>query len=97
MVDVASYYNEAELVTSKSMTEVVDAMSRIYIRGPLQWPKLLQVDAGREFMGEVSKLLARRNVSVRRGHVDIHRDQGIVERTLASLSVSLATSRLKKC
>ena len=37
-------------------------------------------------MGVVSQVLAKHGVSVRRGHVDIHRDQGIVElfnRTLA--------------
>ena len=48
--------------------------------------KLLQVDPGREFMGSVSQLLAKHSVQVRRGRVDIHRDQGIVEcfnRTLA--------------
>ena len=33
--------------------------SRIYRRGPLKWPKLLQVDPGREFMGAVSQLLAK--------------------------------------
>ena len=44
---------------------------------------------GREFMGSVSQLLAKHSVLVRRGQVDIHRDQGIVERfnrTLAERS-----------
>ena len=39
-------------------------------------------------MGTVNQLMAKRGVSVRRGRVDIHRDQGIVERfnrTLAEL------------
>ena len=39
-------------------------------------------------MGSVSQLLAKHSVQVRRGWVDIHRDQGIVERwnrTLAEL------------
>ena len=57
-----------------------------YRRGPLKWPKLLQVDPGHEFMGSASQLLAKHSVQVRRGWVDIHRDQGIVEhwnRTLA--------------
>ena len=41
---------------------------------------------GRESMGSVSQLLAKHSVQVRRGRVDIHRVQGIVEcfnRTLA--------------
>jgi len=80
VVDVASRYKEAEPLTEKSATEVAAALGRIYKRGPLTWPRLLQVDPGRDFMGAVSQLLAKNNVSVRRGHVDIHRDQGIVER-----------------
>ena len=46
---------------------------------PLRWPKLLQVDPGREFMGAVSQLLAKHSVQVRRGRVDIHRRRGALE------------------
>ena len=80
VVDVASRYKEVEPLTSKTAAEVADALSRIYRRGPLKWPKLLQVDPGCEFMGGVSQLLAKHSVQVWRGRVDIHRDQGIVER-----------------
>ena len=65
---------------------MAEALSPIYRWGPLKRPKLLQVDPGREFMGAVNQLLGKHGVSVRRGRVDIHRDQGIVEhfnRTLA--------------
>ena len=44
VVDVASRYKEAEPLTSKGAAEVADALSRIYKRGPLTWPKMLQVD-----------------------------------------------------
>ena len=89
VVDVASRYKAAEPLTSKAAMEVADALSRIYKRGPLTWPKLLQVDPGREFMGAVSQLLAKHGVSVRRGRVDVHRDQGIVERWNRSLAERL--------
>ena len=89
VVDVASRYKEAEPLTSKTAAEVAGALSRIYRRGPLKWPKLLQVDPGREFMGAVSQLLAKHGVSVRRGRVDIHRDQGIVERWNRTLAERL--------
>ena len=89
VVDVASRYKEAEPLTSKGAAEVADALSRIYKRGPLTWPKMLQVDPGREFMGAVSQLLARHNVEVRRGRVGSHRDQGIVERWNRTLSERL--------
>ena len=89
VVDVASRYKEAEPLTSKGAAEVADALSRIYRRGPLKWPKLLQVDPGREFMGSVSQLLAKHRIEVRRGRVDIHRDQGIVERFNRTLAERL--------
>ena len=89
VVDVASRYKEAEPLTSKGAAEVADALSRIYRRGPLKWPKLLQVDPGREFMGSVSQLLAKHRIEVRRGGVDIHRDEGIVERFNRTLAERL--------
>ena len=80
VVDVASRYKEAEPLTTKGAAEVADALSRIYKRGPLTWPKMLQVDPGREFMGAVE---------ARRGRVGSHRDQGIVERWNRTLSERL--------
>ena len=89
VVDVASRYKEAEPLTSKESGEVAAAFSRMYKRGPLSWPKLLQVDPGREFMGSVNQLLAKHGVLVRRGRVNIHRDQGIVERFNRTLAERL--------
>ena len=80
VVDKASRYKEAEPLTSKTAVEVADGLARINKRSPLRWPKLLQVDPGREFMDVVSQLFAKHGVEVRRGRVDIHRDQGVVER-----------------
>jgi hypothetical protein len=65
------------------------ALGRIYKRGPLTWPRLLQVDPGREFMRDVNQLLAQHNVLVRRGRVENHRDQGIVERFNRTLAERL--------
>jgi hypothetical protein len=89
VVDVASRYKEAEPLATKESKEVAMALSRIYTRGPLRWPRLLQVDPGREFMGAVSQLLAKHHVKVRRGRVDIHRDQAIVERFNRTLAERL--------
>ena len=55
VVDVASRYKEAEPLTSKTVAEVTDGLARIYKSSPLRWPKLLQVDPRREFMGSVSQ------------------------------------------
>ena len=89
VVDVASRFKEAEPLTSKTAAEVADGLARIYKRSPLRLPKLLQVDPGREFMGAVSQLLAKHSVQVRRGRVDIHRDQGVVERWNRTLAERL--------
>ena len=65
------------------------AFERIYKCGPLKWPKLLQVDPGREFMGAVSKEMESHKTAFRRGHVEIHCDQAIVERFNPTLAERL--------
>ena len=79
VVDVTSRFEVAKPVTTKMAEDVTDILFRIYRRGPLRWPKLLKVDHGCEFMGAVSQKLAKHGVSVRRGRVDMHCDQGICE------------------
>ena len=79
VVDIGSRYKEAEPLTSKDSSEVAKAFGNIYKR-KLNYPKLLQVDPGREFMGSVTQLMAEHNVSIRRGRKEIHRDQALVER-----------------
>ncbi|CAH1757144.1 6492_t:CDS:2 [Entrophospora sp. SA101] len=44
--------------------EVAKVFKKIY-ENPLTWPKLLQVDGGREFMGETSRLMQENNVTIR--------------------------------
>ena len=62
VVDIASHYKEAEPLTSKNSNEIAKAFSNIYKRGPLKWPNLLQVDPGREFMGDVSTLMEKKKL-----------------------------------
>ena len=87
--DVASRYKEAEPLTSKESAEVAKAFQTIYKRGPLKWPQLLQVDPGREFMGAVTKEMENHKTYIRRGRVNIHRDQAIVERFNRTLAERL--------
>ena len=88
VVDVASRYEEAEPVTSKESAEVATAFSKIY-KHVLKWPKLFQVDPGREFMSEVNKLMNSKNVKIRRGEKGLHRSQANVERFNRTLAVKL--------
>ena len=66
VVDVASRFKEAEPLTTKEAREVAAALKGIYSRSPLRWPKLLQVDPGREMVGAVNQLLSKQKVEVRR-------------------------------
>ena len=80
VVDVTSRFKAAEPHTSKNSDEVAQAFEKIYRRGPLRWPRLLRVDTRREFMGAVSREMEKHVTSIRRGHVEVHRDQVIVGR-----------------
>ena len=64
------------------------AFKKIY-RRVLRWPKLLQVDPGSEFRGDVASLMKKNNVIIRQGHTAIHRDQAIVERFNRTLADKL--------
>lgn len=88
VVDVASRYKEAEPLSTKNSEEVAKAFTNIYKR-TLKWPKLLQVDPGREFMGDVNKLMELHKVEIRRGEKALHRSQGIVERFNRTLAERL--------
>ena len=89
VVYVASRYKAAEPLTSNKSDEVSKAFQRIYKKGPLKWPQLLQVDPGREFMGAVTKVMENNKTAIRRGRTEIHRDQAIVERFNRTLAERL--------
>lgn len=88
VVDVESRLKAAEPLTSKDSSQVSKAFQKIY-KGPLKRPKVLQVDPGREFMGEVRKEISKHDVRIRRGNVNFHGDQEIVERLNRTLGERL--------
>ena len=55
----------------------------------MKWPKLLQVDPGREFRGAVDTLLKKHDTKIRQGRVNIPKDQAIVERFNRTLAERL--------
>ena len=89
VVDVASRYKAAEALTSKDSDEVARSFPKIYRKGPLKWPQMLQGDPGREFIGAVTKAMENKKTTIRRGRPNIHRDQGIVERFKRTLAERL--------
>ena len=78
VVDIASRYKDAEPLTSKESREISEAFKKIYSRR-LKYPKTLMVDPGKEFMGEVSKLMNYHNVRIQRSEAGNHRAQAFVE------------------
>jgi transposase InsO family protein len=95
VIDVASRYKAAWPLTSKNSDEVASAFNKIYsgLPGPsnLKWPKAICVDAGREFMGDVTRLMTKHNVSVSRADAGNHRAQALVERFNRTLAEKLFT------
>ena len=88
LVDVETRYKEAEPLTSKDSKEVVKAFENIYSRY-LKYPKLLQVDPGREFMDAMTQLMDKHNVRIGSGRTEIHRNQGVEERFNKTLAERL--------
>ena len=60
-----------------------------YIPEKLKYPKTLIVDPGREFMGDVTKLMNYHNVNIQRSEAGNHRAQAFVERANRTLSERL--------
>ena len=46
----------------------------------MRWPNVLQAVPRREYMADVTTEMAKHDARIRRGNVNIHQDQGIVER-----------------
>jgi len=76
-------------LTSKRYDEVAKAFQTIYKRSRLMWPQMLQVDPGREFMGDVTKEMEKHKTYIRRRRAEIHRDQAIVKRFNCTLAERL--------
>ena len=53
------------------------------------WPKMLQVDPRREFMGAITKEMENHKTYIRRGRTEIHCDQAIIEHFNRTLAVRL--------
>ena len=88
VIDVATRYKDAEALTSKDSQEVAKAFESIYKR-KLWWPKTLIVDPGKEFMGNLTKLMSSHNVKIQRSEAGNHRAQAFVERANRTLGERL--------
>ena len=96
IVDVASRYKGFYQLTTKNAKEVAQAFQWIYENTPLNYPKTLIVDDGKEFYGDTTKLMEKDDVIIQRGDPSPHRSQGIVERFNRTLADRLFTYQYHK-
>ena len=91
VVDIASRYKGSDQLTTKNAKEVAQAFQWIYENTLLTYPKTLTVDDGKEFYGDVTKLMEKHDVMIQRGDPSQDRSQGIVERFNRTLADRLFT------
>ena len=65
-IDAASRYKVARLLRTKQAGDVAEMIADIYKVGPLKYPKIFQCNNGSEFRGDVTKILEKNEVKIRR-------------------------------
>ena len=65
-INVASRYKVVRPLRTKQAKDVADMIADIYKVGPLTYPKIFQCDNGSEFKAEVTKMLEKHKVTIRR-------------------------------
>ena len=88
-MDVASRYKGSYQLTTENANKVAQAFQWIYENTPLHYPKTLIVDDGKEFYGDMTKLMEKHDVMIQRGDPSQHRSQGIMERFNRTLADKL--------
>ena len=83
-------------MTTKNAKEVAQAFKWIYENTPLTYPKTLIIDDGKEFYGDLTKLMEKHDVMIQRGNPSQHRSQGIIERYNRTLADRLFSYQYHK-
>ena len=65
-IDATSRYKVARQLRMKQAHDVAEMIADIYKVGPLTYPKIFQCSNGSEFKAEVTKLLEKHEVKIRR-------------------------------
>lgn len=89
VIDVGSDMSDAEPLKTKEQDEVLRAFETIYNRGYIKYPKVMQVDAGREFGAKVHNFFTSKKIGFRVAEVGRHRQQAKVERLNQTLGTAL--------
>ena len=89
-------YKGSYQLTTKNAKEVAQAFQWIYENTPLNYPKTLIVDDGKEFYGDTTKLMEKHDVIIQHGDPSQHHSQGLVERFNRTLADRLFTYQYHK-
>ena len=65
-IDAASRFKVARPLRTKQARNIAEMIADIYKVGPLKFPKIFQCDNGSEFKGDVTKMLEKNEVKIRR-------------------------------
>ena len=96
VIDVTSRYKGSYQLTTKNAKEVAQAFQWIYQNTSLTYPKTLIIDDGKEFYGDMTKLMEKHDVMIQRGDPSQHCSQGIVERFNRTLADRLFSYQYHK-
>ena len=96
IMDVASRYKGSYQLATKNSNEVAQVFQWIHENTSLTYPKTLIIDDGKEFYGDVMKLMEKHDVLIQRGDPSQHRSQGIVERFNRTLADRLFSYQYHK-
>ena len=95
-MDVVSRYKGSYQLTTKNSKEVAQAFQWIYDNTPLTYPKTLIIDNGKEFYGDMTRLMENHDVIIQLADPSQHRLQGIVERLNRTLADRLFSYQYHK-
>ena len=65
-IDAASRYKVVRLLRTKQARDVAEMIADIYKVGPLTYPSIFQCDNGSKLKGEMTKMLEKHKVKIRR-------------------------------
>ena len=65
-INAASRFKVARPLRTKQVRDVAEMIADIYKVGPLKFPKIFQCDNGSKFKGDVTKMLEKNEVKIRR-------------------------------
>lgn len=86
VADVHNKHIDAEALQDKEPKTVIKGLKKIYSRPQLDFPDVLQTDAGTEFKGAVNDYLKENQVWHKTAQAGRHRQQAIVEKANGKLA-----------